>query len=78
MDEFRIPDILKPRDDVPVPEMARLFDLYEERFGKKIATAGLYFSDEEYCRIVKKCLKRNKTFAEVTGIPDEVGEDEEI
>ena len=66
---FEIPDFLKPENNTKPPsELSILMEQYRERFHGGITTVGFDFTDEELCRTLKKCLKRDKTFEEVMGI----------
>lgn len=71
--EAELPELLKKDySNVEIPEIRRLVDRlldeYEEKFNEQISTEELIMKDEELAAVLKKCLKENKTFSEVTGI----------
>ena len=79
INESSIPDFLKPRpaNRRVISDMATLLDEYEKQFNDSISTECLYFSDEEWCTILKECLSKKKSFSEVTGIYFDYEEDED-
>lgn len=58
----------KDDSNTKVPEVCGLLKEYEEKFNEQISTEELIMKDEELAAVLKKCLKENKTFSEVTGI----------
>lgn len=73
MSELRVPTFLrkdfKP-DDIELI-ITDLLDKYAEHFGEKIiCDPGTVFSEDEWIKILKTCIKENKTFEEITGIDD--------
>ena len=75
IDLYNIPEFLKPHKgkEEKTSKFCKLLDEYEKKFEDSPPTEPSTFSEEEWCTILEKCIKKGIKAEEFLGI--EYGED---
>lgn len=74
-----IPDFLK-LENIPIvtDNMKEVIEEYEKHFGEGISNETMTFSREELIKMLKKCIKKNKTIEQLYGIRQDFDEDVDL